>query len=185
MIKKVYLIVSVLFSIFGFSQDNEQNKFLSIGAGAIYYPTGQIIGFEQSYSFDYFFLKHFGLKLNAAFGNGENIDKYYFDTSKSTVVSIGIIYAPFQNKKNLNLNVSYSKFNTTKIYGTKDEKVDENSYISQFTAYEEDEINGLNLGFQIPIYQNKNFLLASRIDGYASWLQIDAVTAKFVFGYKF
>lgn len=181
---KVYILF-LLFTILGFSQENEQNKFLSIGAGVVYFPSGRIVGFNQSYSFDYFFSMHFGLKLSADFGEGEVNDKYYFDSAKSRILTLGIVYAPFKKIKSLNINASFSNYRSKSIFGTKDERVDGETYLSQFTTYKNSTINGLNIGLQSPLYQNENFLFAIRIDGYVSWLQVDAATTKLVLGYKF
>jgi hypothetical protein len=183
--KSKILILSLFFSISGFSQENRKNKLISLGIGVMYYPTGQIIGFSRNYNFDYFFSKHFGAKLNADFGAGETNDKYYFDTSKSTILSIGILYAPIKRMKSLNINASFSNYQNTRIFGTKEERIDTNNYLSNYASFQKETINGLNLGVQIPFYQNQNFLFACRADGYASWLQFNGATTKLVVGYKF
>lgn len=169
----------------GFSQESFKDFTIGIGGGLICYPEGKIYGYTHNYHFDYVFSKHFGTKISLDFGEGQNNDKYYFDISKSAIIGLGVIYIPFKNNRNLNLNTSFIIHKNTRIFGTKDEIVNSNFVLSEFTTYEKLTFYGLNIGLQCPIIQKKHFLFAAKIDTWASWLKIDAVSVKFLLGYNF
>jgi hypothetical protein len=173
-----------LISIPTFSQESTPSKTVGIAAGAVYYPTGEIIGFSHSYFANYIFSKHFGLQLGVEFANGQNEDEFHFDYAQSSAIHLGLIYIPFKNNTNLQFSSSFMVLKSTNIFGTKDEILNSNSSISKFTKYEEKAYYGLNLGFQIPVYETSNFIYTSKIDCWASWLQLNAVSLNLQIQYK-
>jgi len=182
------LVVFIAFvSLFAniYAQDSLKYKTIGIGGGLIIYPEGKIYGFTHNYYLEYPFSQHFGAKLSLDFGEGQNNEKYNFDFSKSTMFGVGLIYAPLKKSKNFNINTSFSVFKNTRILGTKDDLVNSNYAFSKFTSYEKFTFYSLNLGLQYPILEKKQFLFAARIDTWASWLKIDAMSVKLLVGFNF
>lgn len=179
------IVASVALLVNCFSQDSLKNKSIGIGTGLLYYPDSKIYGFTHNYNFDYIFSNHFGTKLSLDFGEGQNNEKYYFDFSKSTILGLGMVYIPFKRNRSLNINSSFTIHYNTRILGTKDEIVNHNFALSEFTSYEKFTFYGLNIGIQWPIAQQEHFLFAAKIDTWASWLKVDAISVKLLVGYNF
>jgi len=182
--KIIGLIICLLISLQTFSQDSLSNKTIGIGTGAFYYPTGKITGFSHNYSANYKFSNHFGIQLGLEFGNGQKNYEFYFDYAKSTAFYSGLTYTPIKNIKNLQINSSFMFLKITNIFGTKDEILNRIFSMSKFSTLKKSTFYGLNLGFQIPIYETSNFIFTTKIDSWTSWLQINAVSLKLQIQYK-
>lgn len=182
--KYIVFIISLLISLQTFSQDNLSNNSIGIGTSAIYFPTGKIIGISHNYFANYKFSKHFGIQLGIELGNGQNNDEFYFDYAKSTAIYSGLTYTPIKNIKNLQLNTSFMFLKITNIFGTKDEILNNNFSMSKFSTFEKSTFYGLNIGFQISIYETTNFIFTTKIDSWTSLIQINAVSLKLQIQYK-
>lgn len=180
----IYVIFFFIY-LNGYSQDSLKNFTVGIGGGLINYPDGKIYGYTHDYHFGYIFSNHFGTKFSLDFGEGQNNEKYYFDFSKSTILGIGLVYFPLKKIRSFNINTSFTIHKNTRILGTKDEIVNSNFALSEFTSYEKFTFYGLNIGIQCPIVQKNNLLFAAKIDTWASWLKIDAMSVKLLVGYNF
>jgi hypothetical protein len=178
-------VIFFIISLNVHSQDSLKYFTVGVGAGIINYPEGNIYGFTQSYHFDYSFSNHFGAKLSLDIGDGQNDGLGYFDLSKSTAISVGLVYAPIKNLSDFYINTSFSIFKNLRIIGSKDEIINNNYFFSQFTSLERFTYYGLNLGLQLPIIRKNRFLFASKIDTWASWLKIDAYSLKLIAAYNF
>ncbi|HRQ28716.1 MAG TPA: hypothetical protein PLU49_01495 [Saprospiraceae bacterium] len=183
--RQIFYVIFFFFYLNGYSQDSLKNITVGIGGGLIQYPDGKIYGYTHNYHFDYVFSNHIGTKLSLDFGEGQNNEKYYFDFSKSTILGLGLVYIPFKRIQSLNINSSFTIHYNTRILGTKDEIVTNNFALSEFTSYKKFTFYGLNIGIQCPIVQLEHFLLAAKIDTWASWLKIDALSAKFLVCFNF
>jgi hypothetical protein len=180
------LLFVILFFIYfhGYSQDSLKNIAIGIGSGLINYLDGKTYGFTHNYHVDYFFSNHVGTELSLDFGEGQNNEKLYFDYSKSTVLGMGMLYIPLKEIRSFTVNTSFIIHKNTRIIGTKDEIVNGNYAFSKFTSYERFTYYGLNIGLQYPILQNNHFLFAGKIDAWASWLKIDAMSIKLMVDYN-
>jgi len=178
------IIICFLISFQTFSQDSLKIKTVGIGTGAIYYPTGKIVGFSHNYFANYRFSKHFGFQLGLDFGMGQKNDDFYFDYAKSTAINAGLIYIPLKKLSQLHINTSFMFFNYTNIFGTKDEIINSNYAMSKFSTIKNTNFYGLNLGIQMPIYETKSFMFSAKIESWASLLQINAISLKLQIHYK-
>lgn len=183
--RHLFIVIFFFICLYGYSQDSLKNISIGIGGGLINYPEGKIYGYTHNYYIDYFFSNHFGTKLSLDLGEGQNNEKYYFDFSKSTILGVGLVYIPLKKIRSFTIHSSFTIHNNTRILGTKDEIVNNNFALSEFTSYEKFTFYGLNIGIQFPIVQKKHFLFAAKIDTWASWLKIDAMSIKFLVGYNF
>jgi len=183
--KQFFYVIFFFIYLNGYSQDSLKKITLGIGGGLINYSDGKIYGYTHNYYFDYFFSNHFGAKLSLDFGEGQNNEKYYFDFSKSTILGVGLVYIPIKRIRDFNINTSFTIHMNTRILGTKDEIVNSKFALSEFTSHEEFTLYGLNIGIQCPIVQKKQFLFAAKIDTWASWLKMDAMSIKLLVGYNF
>jgi len=182
--KLTIIIISLLISIQAYTQDSLKIKTLGIGTDAIYYPTGKIVGFSHNYFASYLFSKHFGIHFGLDFGIGQKSDDFYFDYAKSTVMNAGMIYIPLKKRSQLQINTSFMIFSSSKIFGTKDEIINSSHAISEFSTIEKSNFYGLNLGIQIPVYETNSFIFSTKIDSWASFLQLNAVSMKLQIQYK-
>lgn len=183
--RPLFYLLFFFFYLNGYSQAVFQNITIGTGGGVICYPEGKIHGFTHNYYLDYAFSQHTGAKISLDLGKGLNNEPYYFDFSSSTIVGLGLVYIPFLKTRNFNINSSFTIHYNTRILGTKDEIVNDNFALSANSSLDSFTFYGLNLGVQCPILQREHFLFAAKIDTWASWLKIDAVSAKLLVGYNF
>ncbi len=182
--KSIILFACFLTSLNAYSQDSIAYKSIGIGSGVIYYPTGKIFGFAHSYSGNYIFSQHFGLQFSFDFGSGQKNDEFYFDAAKSNILNAGLVYIPFKQMMNLQLNTSLMFLKYTNIFGTKDEILNNNYAMSKFSTYKKSNYYGLNLGVQIPVYESSYFIVTTKLDSWISWIQLNVLTLKLQIQYK-